>query len=136
MTTLPPAVFVGASDGKAFVPDERGRWQGWLAKYRGRRVTMTAEPERLRRTAKQNARYWALIVPIYQEWVGEPDKLQAHEDLLSLHNRADRLLPTGEVVQVVKRSRNLSIEEFLAFTQRVEMWMAQQGIEFPELEDA
>ena len=133
--TLPPAVFVGTSDGKAFVPDERGRWVGWLAKYKGRRVTITAEPERLRRTAQQNKRYWSLIVPVYQEWVGEPDKLQAHEDLLSLHNRADRLLPTGEVVSVVKRSRFLSIEEFNSYMTRVEVWLAQQGIEFPELED-
>src|SRR5512135_135561 len=135
MTTLPPAVFVGASDGKAFLPDERGRWVGFLAKYKGRRVTATLEPERIRRTDQQNKRYWSLIVPVYQEWVGEPDKLQAHEDLLSLHNRADRLLPTGEVIKVVRRSRNLTVEEFQEFTSRVEVWLASQGIEFPELGD-
>ena len=129
---LPPAVFVGASDGKSFVPDARGRWVGWLARYKGRRVMLTAEPERKRRTLKQNARYWSLIVPVYQEWVGEPDKLQAHEDLLSLHNRADRPLPTGEVVKVVKRSKHLTVEEFLEYGRRVETWLAQQGIEFPE----
>ena len=132
--TLPPAVFVGTSDGKQFVPDERGRWVGWLAKYRGRRLHLTAEPDRIRRTDAQNKRYWSLIVPVYQEWVGEPDKLQAHEDLLSLHNRMDRLLPTGEVVKVVARSKNLSIEQFNEYTSRVEVWLAQQGIEFPELE--
>ena len=133
--TLPPAVFIGTTDGKAFVPDERGRWVGWLAKFKGRRLTITAEPERIRRTDAQNRRYWSLIVPVYQEWVGEPDKLQAHEDLLSLHNRADRMLPTGELVAVVRRSKNLTVQEFTEYTRRVETWLAQQGITFPEIGD-
>src|SRR5512147_2083114 len=103
MLALPPATFSGTSDGQTFVPDERGRWLGWMAKYRGRRLTITAEAEYRRRTNAQNRRYWAIIVPGYQEWVGEADKLQAHEDLLSSFNRMDRLLPTGEVVPVVRR---------------------------------
>ncbi len=131
-TPLPPAVFHGASDGTTFVPDERGRWLGWCAKYRGRRITVTAEPERRRRTNQQNKRYWSLLVPVYQEWAGEPDKLQAHEDLLSQCNREDKLLPNGTVISRVKRSKALTVEEFNAFTERVEVFLAQQGMEFPE----
>jgi len=115
---LPPVTFAGRSSGKAFIPDEPGRFAGWLARYRDRRLSVTLEPERRRRTNPQNERYWALLVPAYMEWAGEPDKLQAHEDLLSLHNRADKLLPTGEVIKVTRS--------------RVEVWLAQNGVEFPE----
>jgi hypothetical protein len=129
---LQTATFVGRSDGARFVPSEPGRFAGWLARHKGRALTLTIEPERRRRSIPQNERYWALLVPAYQEWAGEPDKLQAHEDLLSLHNRADKLLPTGEVVKVVRRSKTLTVEEFHDFMQRVEVWLAQNGVELPE----
>ena len=119
----------GSSDGRRFIPDEPGRWIGYLAYCAGKRVTVTAERERLRRTKKQNDRYWALLVPMYQEWVGEEDKLQAHEDLLTQCNTGTRLLPTGEIVSTVKRSRFLTVEEFLEYTRRVEMWLAKHGCE-------
>lgn len=122
----------GSSDGKRFIPDEPGRWIGFLAYCAGKRMTVTAERERLRRTNKQNSRYWALIVPVYQEWVGEENKLVAHSELLSLCNKDSRILPTGEVVEVAKGSRFLSVEEFNEYTNRCEMWMAKHGIEFPE----
>src|SRR5512139_3341210 len=121
----------GSSDGKRFIPDEPGRWIGFLAYCAGKRMTVSAERERLRRTPKQNSRYWALIVPVYQEWVGEEDKLQAHEDLLAQCNTGTRILPTGEVISTVKRSRFLSIQEFQEYTSRCEMWMAKHGVEFP-----
>ena len=122
----------GKSDGKRLVLDEPGRWIGFLARYAGRRLTQTTEAERIRRTKKQNDRYWALLVPLYQEWVGEESKEQAHEDLLVQCNSTTRILPTGEVISTVRRSRFLSVEEFNEFTGRVEMWLAKHGIEFPE----
>lgn len=122
----------GMSDGKRFIPDEPGRWIGFLAYCAGKRMTVTAERERLRRSAKQNARYWALIVPVYQEWVGEEDKLQAHEDLLAQCNKQTRILPTGEVIETVGRSRFKTVEEFEEYTSRCEMWLAKHGVEFPE----
>jgi hypothetical protein len=118
----------GVSKGGQFIPDERGRWIGFLSRYEGRRVSVTAEAERIRRSKQQNDRYWALLVPLYQEWVGEEDKLQAHEDLLSQCNTSTRLLPTGEVISTVKRSRFLTVEEFTEFTNRVEMWLAKNGV--------
>jgi hypothetical protein len=90
---------------------------------------MTAEPERRRRSKKQNDRYWALLVPAYMEWVGEDDKLQAHEDILSQCNRGDRMLPTGELINVVKRTRHQTVEEHCEFTARVERWLASHGVE-------
>lgn len=134
MLALPPVSFHGVSDGQTFVPDERGRWLGWCAKYKGRRLTITAEAERVRRTNAQNRRYWTLIVPTYQEWVGELNKLQAHEDLLSYFNQGDRLLPTGEVKTVTKRSKDLTKDEFSAFMTRCEVGLAQMGLEFPEVD--
>ena len=119
----------GTSDGKQFIPDEKGRWIGFLAYCAGKRMTVTAERELLRRTPKQNARYWSLIVPVYQEWVGEEDKLQAHEDLLAQCNKSTRILPTGEVIETVKRSKFLNVEEFNEYTSRVEMWLAKHGVE-------
>jgi hypothetical protein len=129
---LKATIFVGRSDGTKFIPLEPGRWAGWLARYRDRTVTAILEPERRRRSQKQNDRYWAALVPAYMEWVGEDDKLQAHEDILSQCNRDDRLLPTGEVIQVVKRSRFLTMEEHCEFTGRVERWLAQHGVEVGE----
>ena len=123
---------VGLSDGRRFLPDEPGRWIGFLARYKSRRLSVTAEAERIRRSPKQNARYWSLIVPMYQEWVGEEDKLQAHEDLLTQCNTSTRILPTGEIISTVRRSRFLSVEEFNDYTTRVEMWLAKHGCEFPD----
>ena len=121
----------GLSSGGAFVPDEKGRWIGFLARFNGRRLNVTAEAERIRRSKKQNDRYWALIVPLYQEWVGEEDKEQAHEDILAQCNKATRILPTGEVITTVRRSRVLTVEEFNEFTNRAEMWLAKHGVVIP-----
>ena len=119
----------GTSDGKQFIPDEKGRWIGFLVYCNGKRMTVQAERERQRRTKKQNDRYWVLIVPAYQEWVGEEDKEQAHEDLLSQCNKQTRILPTGEVISTVGRSRFKTVEEFSEYTSRCEMWLAKNGVE-------
>ncbi len=124
-------LLLGRSDGRAFVPDEPGRLSGWLARHKDKRVSAIYETERRPRTKKMNDRYWTLIVPAYQEYVGEEDKLQAHEDLLSLCNRADRMLPDGTLISRVLRSHDRSVEEFQAFTERAELFLAKHGVELP-----
>ena len=44
----------GTSDGKQFIPDEKGRWIGFLAYCAGKRMFFIAEFLLLRRTHKQN----------------------------------------------------------------------------------
>jgi len=122
----------GASDGSSFLPDERGRWAGFLARYKGRRITVTAEAERVRRSKQANDRYWARIVPFYQEWVGEDDKLQAHEDILAQCSKTTRILPTGEVIETIQRSRFKTVEEFQEFTKKAERWLASHGVLIPD----
>ena len=100
----------------------------WLEGKKGRRVYITAETERRPKTLKQLARYWGYLLPLYMEYVGEDNKLQAHEDLLIQCSRADRMLPDGEILQTVKRTRDMDTLEHSQFTERVERFLAKHGV--------
>jgi hypothetical protein len=100
----------------------------WLESKKGRHVYITVETEWKPKTLKQLARYWGVLLPLYMEYVGEEDKRIAHEDVLRLCSPNDKMLPNGEIVHSVKRTRDMSTVEHSAFTERFEMFLAKHGV--------
>jgi len=111
---------------------EQGRWIGWLMKHAGKAITIIATREKKRRSDAQNKRYWSLIVPCFSEWSGY-EKDEAHEVLLQLFSKFEDHLPSGEVVERIRRSSKMDVAQFNEYTSRVERFLAEHGFQFPDM---
>lgn len=111
-----------------------GAWRG--------RMVVEFKPDRPRRSNKQNARHWGVVVPAFQEYLRQQgESLSAEEchELLKARVLGTRQLidkNTGEVIgEVGKRSSTLDIGEFAEFTALAEAWLRDMfHIEIPDLE--
>ena len=123
--------FTGQIKAGQFIPSEPGRWSGWLMKHNGKPVTVIVSRVKHRRTLAQNARYWSLIVPCFSEWSGyETD--EAHELLKGMFLKQEVSLPSGELVERVRSTTELSTAEHTEYCRKVETFLAQHGFGFPE----
>ena len=71
-------VFTGKVHEGLFRPDLGPRWRGILARFEGRRVTVTLEQERKRRSLRANAYLWGVVYRTAAEWSGH-DEDELHE---------------------------------------------------------
>lgn len=110
---------------------EQGRYIGWLMRHARKPVTVILTRAKRRRSDAQNKRYWSLIVPCFSEWSGY-EKDEAHEVLLQMFSKYEDHLPTGELVERIRRSSKMSVEQFNEYMGRVERFLAAHGFEFPE----
>ena len=100
----------------------------------GARIEVQYKVIRDVRSVKQNARYWSLVVPIAAEVlsVGRDiplSKDQAHYVLKSAFIGVEET-PLGTFP---KSSKDLDVEQFLAFTRKAEEWLVTQyGLVIPE----
>lgn len=49
------------------VPDASSMWAASIREFAGKRVVVTIETEKTRRSSSQNAYWWAVVVPFFQE---------------------------------------------------------------------
>lgn len=127
---MPSQRFTGRVEKGRVIFDQPERWQGFVARFEGKRVEVVLERHRQTRSLQQNRYYWSVVVPIFGEWSGE-FKEEAHETLKSLHLMVEKVLPTGELVRKPGQSRTLTTVEFAAYVERVCVWLAQQGVYVP-----
>ena len=116
----------------AIVPEDPGRFRLQLAKHRmtGKRLWLELSREKRMRTVEQNSRYWALLVPEFSAWSGY-EKDEAHEVLKGLFLKEEKVLPTGEIVERVRSTTELTVEEFREFTERAERFLVEHGVRLP-----
>lgn len=121
--------------------DEPVRWRAWLATAQGKRVTVTLERQRSRRSSEANRRYWAALVPFVQEVLeqrtGQPfTKDSAHLFLkLAFAGHVEVVMVGGQVVTLPRSTAKMSTPEFQKYCQRIEAWIEQEFKVKPELID-
>lgn len=127
--------FAGTVKAGRFVPENAPGWLVALGALEGKRVIVTIQTEKQRRSLAMNRRYWSLVVPVGAEIL----TAQAKRVLPFSKDETHWLLkgafigwedtPLG---RVPKSSKNLTTEEFMAFTRRCESWMLDHGVVLPE----
>jgi hypothetical protein len=120
--------FTGCVKEGQFKPDTVTKYRGILARFEGRRVTVTVEAERKHRSLPANARYWGLIVATMSEWSGF-EKDECHELLKAMFlPRREVNLPTGEAATLAPSTADMLSDDFYEYTSRCERWLVGQGV--------
>jgi len=103
-----------------------------LQRYKGRASLVTVEPERKRRSLKQNAYLWGVVYTVIAAWSGHNVE-EIHEAMKALHLPMRELMtPTGEVLPLVTSTTRLDSLEFTEYVGRVKLWAGEQGLYVPE----
>ena len=128
---MTPQRFLAFPQGSKLVLDEPGRWSGLLAKLEGKRIQVTVEPVRAKRSGSQNRKLFAC----YKEGLAGMEEYTGHT-VTEVHEAYKQLycpekpveLPNGKTV-MVKSTRLLTKDEFSAYLERVMAEFASYGIE-------
>lgn len=141
-------VFTGKVDEKGHVkPDEVNRTRGRLARWKGRRVTVTVKRYVKPKTLPQLGWYFAEgwgILDCWADYIGD-DREAVHRDLkdaflvpiLVTAGKLPRISKvTGEIVNDTPSLSDLTSEEMSKYIDRVLREGAQRGIVFEKMGEA
>jgi len=105
-----------------FQPEAHTAYLSALGCLEGKRITITVERFRRRRSTRQNAYYWAVIIPMIQEAGGYTTRDEAHDACRWACLRVERdkgsfcrsttVLSTVETEEYYSRLRQLAAEGF------------------------
>ena len=109
------------------VMDEPGAFARALAKFRGREVQVLVESKKKRRSDRQNAYYWGVIIEILSDFTGySADEM--HEALkskfLGFYDKK-----TG--LRIVSSSAKLSTADFEKYLAQIRAWASENGVFIP-----
>lgn len=108
------------------------RWRGYLARLKGREVSVRVDLERAGRSLKANAYLWGVCYAILAEWSGH-EREEIHEAMKGRFLRGRRVvLPNGEVMEVAGSTKDLDSAGFAEFVQKVKRFAAENGCYIPE----
>ena len=109
-------------------------WRAAIARKDGRDVWVMVVRQQHARTMQANRYYWGVVVETVSAYIGETRE-DAHA-LLKAHHLPQRSIETleGKVIDgVPPTTRNLSVEEFSAYVERIKVWAATfLGLHIPE----
>lgn len=107
-------------------------------------LDVTVERQTKKRTLKQNARYWVLIVPAFSNWSGYEEfperaemlglapKDSAHEVLKAMFvPEREAVLPDGSTVKLRPSTAKLTTVEMANLQDQAERFLNSQGIYLP-----
>lgn len=110
---------------------------GLMRRMEGRKVSIAIKEARKRRSNKQNAYYFGVVVPaITQMFLGagnDMDKEQVHE-FLKLHVgglKAVATQPNGVKLTVAQSSSKLTTVQWEDYCEKIRAWAAQFGVQVP-----
>ena len=106
--------------------------------FLGKDITLTIERKRRKRSLSQNAFYWSVVVPMCKEGLidtGYKVTLEQTHDFLKSEFLKKELVneKTGEVLQSVKSTTELTTSEFMDLIAEVQQWAAEfLSIQIPD----
>ena len=104
----------------------------WAA-YNAEGKTLVVEIRRENRRTRQNARYWSIISDFAQHVPNQAGKFYLAEQWHELFKAwfiGQIELPDGRYIPL--SSKDLTIPEFAAFSEKVEAWLNEQGYQIKE----
>ena len=120
MTMISPLV-LGTVEGGKLVADNPDLLKKAFRCHEGKRVEFQVKRWRKNRTTNQNAYYWAVIVPLIAEAMGEDDSETTHEVLKYECNYEMRTIGKGSERREIRyplSTAELDTAAFEAYTER------------------
>jgi hypothetical protein len=109
------------------IMEVRGLYARHLQSLEGKRVTVTVEKEKRKRSNQQNKYYWGVVLQLIAEHTGE-DPENIHE-ALKAHFAPKHVV--GNIV-IPSATRYLDTIDFSTFVEKVARWAAEElGIMIP-----
>lgn len=109
------------------VMDEPGAFARALAKFRGREVQVLVEPKKKRRSDRQNAYYWGVIIETLSDHTGYAAD-EMHE---ALKNKFLGFYDKKTGLRVVSSSAEQNTVEFENYMSQIRAWASENGIFIP-----
>lgn len=119
------------------VPNARVAFRNHLAQHfgEGEEVDIIVTHPQKNSTDQQRGFYRAVVVPIFAEWMGEPDEEDAHQALAWRFLRIEDHPKTGAPRRKSTSRTAMSIAEFSDYLERVIAWgTVECGLLFPPAE--
>jgi hypothetical protein len=114
-------IHLGTVKGGKFRPDNARTFRESFFGYEGKRVQITVSAVKKRRSLRQNAYYWAVIVPMLGNHLGYTTE-QMHEALKAEH-LSERDPNTG--LLRIRSTSDLPTTEFEAYCSRLRQWASE-----------
>jgi hypothetical protein len=110
-----------------------------IRSFEGKEVLITFEKSKKKRSNPQNAFYYGVIIPIVQNCLRDAGYIMTNEathDLIKLKFLKEVILTnedTGEVVERVKSTTELSTSQFMDFVAEIRIFTNEYfGVDIPE----
>lgn len=107
-----------------FVPENKQLFKAAFYGHEGKRVRVTVERFRNRRSTEQNRYYFGVVVPLIGKAIGEEDNETVHEMLKAEFNYEILVIGDREM-RKPKSTAKLETKEFSDFMEKVRMWAAK-----------
>ena len=126
------------ASGRIHAADHLG-YAAHLEAYEGKQVRITIEPATRKRSTPQNAYYWAVVVPMVRDGIGQatgdiytPEEV--HEFLKGKFNAVPMVNhATGEVDHIARSTASLKVGQFMDYLAMIRRWAVDfLGITIPE----
>lgn len=122
-------------DAGMLIPDDPRKWRATLlGRFRGKAVWIEIGRPKIKRSDAQNRYYWSCVVPIFSECSGY-EKDEAHDLLKSKFLRVERVLPSGEIMERVRSTTELTVQEFTEYVERCVRFCDSQDWRMPPMDD-
>jgi len=114
--------------GKIILEDSAG-FKKYVQSFEGKKIQLSICKYKTKRSLKQNAYYFGVIIPIIADWVGEDDKEAIHEALKNkfLEVRDNKGL------KIVQSTAKLNTTQFEIYLERIRKWASIEcGLVIPD----
>ena len=109
----------------------RRRIKEIVSSFEGLEIDICFSKKRKKRSNEQNAYYWGVIIPLFQQGIKECfgemwDINTTHEHIKSQFNKEEKVnIKTSEVVQLYKSTTENSTIEMEEYHEKIRNWMLE-----------
>lgn len=114
-----------------FETEERRRqWTVWIDRLKGKKIQISIQKRKTKRSLKQNSYLWVCLKVLEQE-LGQPDR-DIYDYLIDKHAPMAIMDLNGRQVEKRKSSSQFSVGEMVEFMMHVKVFAADFGVILPE----
>jgi hypothetical protein len=107
-----PKAYTGKVKQGKFIPDDPSAFVKAFCRKDGTRMVVTAKQLVPKRSNNQNAYWWAVVVALFQDELGERDSYAAHHIILEALGHYDEMEIRGRKFKIIRETKDLGTDDF------------------------
>lgn len=115
---------IGKVENGKFIPENPTRFKAAFYGHEHKRVRVTVERFRKKRSSEQNGYYFGVIVPMIGDAIGEDDNQTVHDILKAKFNYEILVIGDEEIIKP-KSTSKMPTSEFSDYVEKIRKWAAQ-----------